>query len=107
MEVGLNLGLQIHLADHLRNPVRYGGNPERSGFVAFPFLGNLDPLNGWWEITPRRHPIPELVQIVLQICLKLLYRLPVYTRRSTVRLHPPERFPNCSLRNPEWLRFLQ
>jgi len=65
MEMRLDLRLQIHLADHLRNSVRHGGNPERSGSLAFPFLGNLDPLNGWREVTPRRHPIPELVQIVL------------------------------------------
>src|SRR6185436_2670374 len=51
------------------------------------------------EVRPRRHPVPDLVKVTLQILLKCRQRLPIHTRCPTVRLHPLVRFPDELLRN--------
>src|SRR6516225_521481 len=44
--------------------------------------------------TPRRQPVPELVEVVRKINLKFCNRLCVYPSRSLVGLHTFEGFPD-------------
>ena len=50
------------------------------------------------KVAARRHPIPELVEVVLQILLELRNRLLVHAGRSLVRLDPLDTPP----RPPVW-----
>ena len=47
-----------------------------------------------WEVTPRGHPVPDLVQVALQILLERLDRAPVHTRRPSIGLDLLVRLPN-------------
>ncbi len=48
---------------------------------------------------PRRHPVPDLVQVPPQICLELLQRAPVHPRCALVRLDPQIRSHTSRLGN--------
>ena len=56
-----------------------------------------------WKVTPRGHPVPDPVEIVLQICFEILDRASVHARRSPVGLDSQVRFPDEPLRNLKWL----
>src|SRR6201998_1749794 len=43
---------------------------------------------------PRRQPVPELIEVVCKISLKVRNRLSVYSSRSLVDLHLLEGFPD-------------
>jgi len=51
------------------------------------------------KVGPRRHPIPDLVQVVLQIGFELFDRLPVHPGGTLVRLNALVRLPHEPLRN--------
>src|SRR5450759_3616434 len=51
------------------------------------------------EVTPRRHPIPDPVQTVLQVLLELLDRAPVHSRRTLIGLDLLPGLPYFPLRN--------
>ena len=55
----------------LRHPVPDRGHPQHAGALAMRLL-DLHRPHGRREIRPRRHPVPDLVQIVLQIGLERL-----------------------------------
>ena len=56
------------------------------------------------EVRARRHPIPNPVEIVLQVLLEHLDRLSIDASRSVVRLDPSVGFPNHPLGNTKRLR---
>src|SRR5208283_3304892 len=47
----------------------------------------------------RRHPIPDLVQVTLQVLLEPRQRHPIHARSTAVRLHPLVRLPDELLGN--------
>ena len=51
------------------------------------------------EVRPRGQPIPDLVQVALQIGLDLRDRLPVHSRCALIRLDFLPRLPDRPLRN--------
>ena len=51
------------------------------------------------KVRPRGHPIPDLVQVVLQILVELLQRHPVHTRRTPIGFNLPIGLPHLPLRN--------
>ena len=55
------------------------------------------------KVTPRGHPVPDPVQIILQIGLEILDRAPVHSRRSLVSPDSQVRLPYKPLRNTERL----
>jgi hypothetical protein len=59
--------------------------------------------HGRRKIAARGHPIPDLVQVVLQVLLARLEALPVHTGRPAVRLYPAIRLPHGLLGNIKWL----
>src|SRR5213595_1391940 len=58
-------------------------------------LRYLDRPHRGRKVRPRAHPVPDLVQIVLQIGLELAQRHLVHSRGTLVRRHLPIRLPNC------------
>ena len=84
------------MRDHrLSDPVRDRGHPEH--LDPPPPLRYLHRPHRRREVAPRRHPIPELVQVPLQVRLELLDRLLVDARRALVGLDPPIRLPDHPL----------
>jgi len=71
MEERLHQWLQIHFDYHLCHSIPYRRNSQRP--LASITLWYLHHPHGGWKITPRRHPIPEFIEVVLEILLKLLY----------------------------------
>src|SRR5664279_6069533 len=51
----------------------------------------------WREVAPRRHPVPDLVQIVLQIGFEVLDGTPVHPRCTLIVL---DLLPPASVLNP-------
>ena len=85
VEVWFDLRFKHQLHDHLSDSVRNGRNPQRSSLARVAFW-NLDETNRRREVTARRHSIPDLVEIPLQVLLEVHQRLTVHTGRSAIRL---------------------
>jgi hypothetical protein len=96
MELRLHHGLQSGGHDGLRYPVRDGRHPENSGAIAVR-LRDLHRQNRRRKIAARRHPIPDLEQIPLQIFLELLNRAAVPARRTLVGPHLQISVPDLPL----------
>ena len=97
VEHGLHQRLQDHLHDRLRHAIGDRRNAERAR--AAVVLRDLDEPHGRWKVRARRHPIPDLVEIALQVLLERRQRLAIHARSTAVRLHPLVRFPDELLRN--------
>src|SRR6516164_115330 len=55
-------------------------------------------------IRARRHPVPELIQVTLQVQFECRQRYSIHARSTAVRLDPLVSFPNEALRNVVRLR---
>ena len=96
MEDGFQDGLQIPFDDFLCDSVADRWDAQRPGpSIA---LGKVNPPHWRRKVAPRGHPIPEPVEVVRKINLKLGNRLSVYSSRSLVGLHLLEKLP----RLPVW-----
>src|SRR5206468_2057327 len=104
MEDQFQDGFQVPLDDFLGDSVRDRGNSQRPGFRFAVALWDVDPPNRWRQVAPRGHSIPELVEVVREISLKVRDRLSVYSSRPLVDLHFLEGLPDFPLRNVERLR---
>src|SRR5262249_43343203 len=62
-------------------------------------LWYLDEPHRRREVRARRHPIPELVEVALQVLLEHRQRLAIDTSGTLVRLHPLVRIPHELLWN--------
>src|SRR5439155_24621836 len=62
-------------------------------------LRDLDTQHGRWKVRAGRHPIPDLIEVALQVLLQDRRRLAIHARSSLVRLYPLIRFPDKLLRN--------
>lgn len=79
---------------HLRNSIRNRWNAQRArSTVAF---GNLDATYRRRKVAARRHPIPKLVEIRLEVLFKLGNRLTVDASGSPIGFDPFVRFPNIT-----------
>ena len=102
MEHRLHAGLQVPAHDGLSDPVRDSRHPEHPR--AAVLLRHLHRTHRRGHVTPRREPIPELVEIPVKVPLELRDRLAVNTGRTLVRLHPPVGIPNGPLGDLKQLR---
>ena len=68
VEVWFHQRLQDHRHDRLRHAVGHGRNAE--GARAARCLRYLDEPHGRRMVRSRRHPVPDLVEIVLQVRLE-------------------------------------
>ena len=80
MEDRLRPGLQRHRGHRLRHPVGDSRHPEMSRPAAA--LGYLHRHHRGRKISPRRHPVPDLVEVVPQIGLEVGDGLPVHSRSA-------------------------
>ena len=79
VEYGFHFRFQDHLDNRLRHPD--GRNAERP--FATPRLGDLDEPHRRRMIRSRRHPVPDLVKVALQILLEGRQLYAINSRRST------------------------
>ena len=86
----------------LRHPVSDGGYAQHPGSAAMR-LGYLHRAHRRRKVTSRGHPIPDLVQVVVQVGLEPLDRHPVHARRTLVRLDLLPGLLDRPLRNLERL----
>ena len=98
VEHRLHPRLQIDGCNLLRDPVGDRRHPEhpRPRAVRLRYLHRLDRRR---EVGPRAHPIPDLVEIILQIGLERLQILIVHPWPSIIVLDPPKRLPDHPLGN--------
>jgi hypothetical protein len=82
----------------LRDPVGDGGDTEHPRAAAVLFR-NLHRTHRRREVRPRRHPIPNLVEVALQIGLEVGNGLPIHPRRSLISPYLSKRLPDLPLRN--------
>ena len=97
VEMRFHLWFQNHLHDRLRHAIGNRRNAEWAR--AATVLRYLDEPHGRREVRARRHPIPDLVEVALQILLERRQGLAIHARSTSVRLHPLVGFPNELLRN--------
>ena len=97
MEMRLDQWLKVQLSYHLSYSVSYCGNTQRPD--ASIVFRDLDYTDWWWKVASRGHPIPDLVEIILQVLLKRLERLLIDTSSAAFRLDPLVRVPNDLLGN--------
>ena len=97
MEDRLHVGLQRHRRRRLRDPVdnaRYAEHPHPS---LLALLGYLHCPDRPGEVRPRRHPIPQPVEVPREVLLELLDRHAVGPGRSAILLDLQPRIPHQSL----------
>src|ERR1035438_7715800 len=90
MEVFLQLRLQVPFDHGLGDTVRNSGNSQLP--LPAPALVDLHSLHGRWKVAAGRHPIPELVEIVFPIPVKLRSE----TGGIPNCLFPPPRLSICT-----------
>ena len=98
VELRFHQRLQMHGHHRLRDPVCDRRHPEHPDPAAMR-LGDLNRPDRRRKVGPRTHPIPDPVQVALQIGLKLVQVLPVHPRRALIGPDPPIRLPDQRLGN--------
>jgi len=89
-EYGLETWLNGLLDHHLRHAICHSGHTQNP--LASSLFGNGDGEHRRRKVGPRTHPVPDLVEISLQVGFELFEGLPVRTRRTTVGFHRSKRF---------------
>src|SRR5215469_1185997 len=102
MKDRLHTGLQLQRHHCLRDSVRYGRHPEdsRPATMRFRYLHRTHRRR---KIRPRRHPIPDPVQIIVPVLIELINGLSIHSRRALIRFDTTVRLPYKALRNVERL----
>ena len=101
VETRLHQWLKIPFGDRLGDSVGDRGDTQWPRPTLT--LRDLNPTHRWRMITARRQPVPELVEVVRKISLKVCNRLIVDACRSLVGSNPLVRFPYLPFRNVKWL----
>ncbi len=105
MKLGLQYRFQVPLDHRLGDSVGHRRYSERTCLSGIT-LGNVNPAHGRRKVAAGTHPIPDSIEIIAQVSLEILDRLPVNSRRTLVRLHLLECFPHLAFRNTKWLGFI-
>src|SRR5271166_551352 len=79
-EYGVQVRLNQLFDHHLRDPIAYGGHTQNP--FASVLLWNGDGANRWWKVGSRAHPVPDLVEVTLQVGFELLNRLTIHAGRT-------------------------
>ena len=99
MELTFQDRLQFLLDHHLCHPIRYRWYSQ--GTISPVRLRNIYASDRLRMITARRHPIPDIVEIIPKIGLKLRDGLLINPGPSLIRLYPLPRLPNLALESLE------
>ena len=93
MDMRFHQGLQVLFGDHLRDAVsdsRHAEYPCPAGLLRSAYRSDRRR-----KVTPRRHPVPDLRQVVFAVALKVCKRHGVHSRRPVVcfdsLISPPHR----------------
>src|SRR5664280_737176 len=101
MEHRLHPLFEFHGHHRLGDSVRHRRHTQNSHpAMRFRYLHRLHRRR---KVTPRGHPVPNPIKVVLQIGFEVLDRAPVHSRRSLVGLDSPVRLPHQVLGNTERL----
>ena len=65
VKVRLYLGLKIDFRHHLGHPITYRGDSQQA--CPATLLGDCNRFHGWGKVAAGGHPVPDLVQVVLQV----------------------------------------
>src|SRR6266496_424410 len=85
MKTGLHRRLKVQLRNHLGDAISHRGHPENPySPVLLRYFNYFDRRR---EIAPRRHAIPDLVEIIFEILFKSRDRFIVDSRRTLVRFY--------------------
>ncbi len=95
---------QMPLDHHLGDPVGNRWNPERPGSSSIAFR-YVNATHGWGKVASRRHSVPDPIEVLTQIPVEILDRLPVHSSRPSVGLHLLVRFPHFAFGNTKRPRF--
>jgi hypothetical protein len=76
-EYGIEIRLNDLFDDHLRDSIAHSGNTQDP--FAPTLLGNGDSANRRRKVASRAHPVPDPVEVTLQVGFERLDRLPVHT----------------------------
>ena len=99
-KVRLDVWFNLQLDNHLGHSVRHRRHPEDP----FPtrFLRYRDRFHRCGKVTPRGHPIPQTIQIALEVLLEIIKRLMIHTRSSPIGFHQPVRLHHELLGDDKW-----
>jgi len=89
------------LDHHLRDSVAHGGHTQNP--LAPSLFRNGNGTHRWRKVASRTHPVPDLVEISLQVGFELLDRLTVHTGRTTIGFNRFVGFVHLHLGNIERL----
>jgi len=92
MEQWFHERLEHLLHDRLCHAIAHRRNAQWT-HAAIPFW-DLDEADRRGKVGSRRHPIPDLVEVALQICLERRQGLTIHAGRTSVCLHSLVGFPN-------------
>lgn len=98
MENGLHPGLQMHGHHRLSDAIGDGRNTEQTNPIAMR-LRDFHTQHRRREVTPRGHPVPDSVQIVLQILFEVLDGAGIHSRCTLIGPNLLPRLPHTPLRN--------
>ncbi len=101
MEGRFHQRLQVRFGHRLSNPVGDSGNAQSP--LASVFLRYRHRADRWRKVRSRRHAIPNLIEVVLQVLLERLNRFRIDSSGSLIRFDPFVRFPHDFLGNTERL----
>jgi hypothetical protein len=102
MEDRLRPGPQRPRRNRLGDPIGHGRHPERPRAPTV-CLGYLHRQHRRRKVGPRRHPIPDLVQVAPKIGLEVGDGLPIHPSGTLVVLDLFVRLPHQLFRNHERL----
>jgi hypothetical protein len=103
---------RVSTDEHRRLRLRSGNPPALSQRrTVFRLRPHRRPISHWdraWshrerKVTPRRHPVPDLIQVSLQILLEHRERFPIHTDGATVGFHQLPRPQDKVFGNTVWL----
>ena len=101
MEGRFHQRLQVQFGHRLSNPVGHSRNAQSP--LASVFLRYRHRADWWRKVRSRRHAIPNLVEVVLQLLLEHLNGFGIDSCCSLIRFDPFVRLPHDLLGNTERL----
>jgi hypothetical protein len=100
MEVWFQQWFQLELYHRLRNAVcnsRYAERTHPAGV-----LGYLYSLNRRWEVAPRRHPVPDPLEVPFHVPFEVLHGLAIHSRAPTLGSDPFVGLPDQFFWDTKW-----
>ena len=97
MEQRFQNRLEVSFGHRLGDSIADRGNSERPGTLLV--LRDIHPTHRRREVTAGGQPIPQPIEVVVQLLFELLNRLAVDSRCHLVGFHPFVRLPHVTLSN--------